>query len=69
MRRDSPLAPKETVSPEDLWDKPLIISHQRNNSQYLADWFKRTWLLYMWSPPIIWFLTRPCWWTRDWDMR
>lgn len=28
MRRDSPLAEKETVSPEDLWDKPLIISRQ-----------------------------------------
>ncbi len=41
MRRDSPLAQKETVSPEDLWDKPLIISHQRNSSQYLADWFKK----------------------------
>lgn len=28
MRRDSPLAQKETVSPEDLWDKPLILSRQ-----------------------------------------
>lgn len=25
MRRDSPLAVKETVSPEDFWDKPLIL--------------------------------------------
>ncbi len=28
MRRDSPLASKETISPEDLLDKPLIISRQ-----------------------------------------
>ena len=28
MRRDSPLAEKETITPEDLWDKPLIISRQ-----------------------------------------
>ncbi len=28
MRKDSPLAKKEAISPEDLWDKPLIISRQ-----------------------------------------
>ncbi len=28
MRRDSRLAQKETVSPEDLWDKPLILSRE-----------------------------------------
>lgn len=28
MRRDSPLAEKETIAPEDLWDKPLIVSRQ-----------------------------------------
>ena len=28
MRRDSPLAQKEIITPEDLWDKPLIISRQ-----------------------------------------
>lgn len=28
MRKDSPLADKEYISPEDLWDKPLIMSHQ-----------------------------------------
>ncbi len=28
MRRDSPLAAKETISPEDLRDKPLIVSRQ-----------------------------------------
>lgn len=28
MRRDSPLAEKKTIAPEDLWDKPLIVSRQ-----------------------------------------
>lgn len=28
MRRDSPLAEKETISATALIDKPLIISHQ-----------------------------------------
>lgn len=31
MRRDSPLAQRETVSPRDLWDKPLILSRQVDN--------------------------------------
>lgn len=38
MRQDSPLASKETISPEDLWDKPLIISHQKGDNQYLSQW-------------------------------
>ena len=41
MRRDSPLAQKKTVCPEDLWGLPLIISHQRGDDQYLAQWMKR----------------------------
>ena len=41
MRRDAPLAQKEAISPEDLWDKPLIISHQRGSDQYLARWLRR----------------------------
>ena len=41
MRRDSPLARKEAVTPEDLWDKPLIISRQRGDDQYLAQWMKK----------------------------
>ncbi len=28
MRRDAPLAQKESIAPEDLWDKPLIVSRQ-----------------------------------------
>ena len=41
MRRDSPLAKKETVAPDDLWDKPLILSHQENNAGTLSSWMKR----------------------------
>lgn len=40
MRRDSPLAQKESISPEDLWDKPLIVSHQRGEDSYLSSWIK-----------------------------
>ena len=41
MRKDSPLAKKETVSPEDLWDKPLIISQQEDKGGALTQWLKR----------------------------
>ena len=41
MRKDSPLAEKESISPEDLWDKPLIISKQDNSSGALAAWAGR----------------------------
>ena len=41
MRRDSPLAEKERIRPEDLWDKPLIMSHQRGDIPYLSRWMKK----------------------------
>ena len=41
MRKDSPLAAKEVIVPEDLWEKPLIISRQHNNDGVLAAWIKR----------------------------
>lgn len=41
MRRDSPLAEKEYIEPEDLWDKPLITSRQEYNESSLHAWFKR----------------------------
>lgn len=37
MRRDSPLAQKEAISPEDLWDKPLILSRQTALSPNVYD--------------------------------
>ena len=41
MRKDSPLAEKETICPEDLWDKPLIVSHQKGDDRYLNQWLQR----------------------------
>ena len=41
MRRDSPLAQKEFIQSEDLWDKPLIISHQKSDNPYIASWLNR----------------------------
>lgn len=38
MRKDSPLAGKTAISPEDLRDKPLILSRQENSSDALASW-------------------------------
>ena len=41
MRQDSPLAEKEAISPEDLWDKPLIVSKQNDNQNFLTGWIKK----------------------------
>ena len=41
MRRDSPLAKKEKIRPQDLWDKPLIVSAQRADAWPMAQWFER----------------------------
>ena len=38
MRRDSPLAQQDAVSPRDLWDKPLILSRQVDNKSGLYRW-------------------------------
>ena len=41
MRRDSPLSQKEYVTPQDLWDKPLLVSRQVMNDpeKIRAKWF------------------------------
>ena len=41
MRKDSPLAAKETIAPEDLWDEPLIISKQDDTHGTLPVWIKK----------------------------
>lgn len=41
MRKDSVLADKETVSPVDLKDKPLILSQQEANGGSLTQWIDR----------------------------
>ncbi|MCM1262587.1 MAG: LysR family transcriptional regulator [Butyrivibrio sp.] len=41
MRKDSPLAVKSFITPEDLWDKPLIISQQEKEHNGLEEWLNR----------------------------
>lgn len=41
MQRSSPLAEKASVSPQDLWDKPLILSRQVDNKGELYRWLKK----------------------------
>lgn len=41
MRRDSPLAGKESLHPEDLWDKPLILSRQHQEGGIFATWLQK----------------------------
>lgn len=40
-RRDSRLAQLEAVSPEDLWDEPLLVSRQALQDGSLVSWLKR----------------------------
>ena len=41
MRRDAPLAGKERIRPEDLWDKPLVWPRQSTSGDPLLRWFGR----------------------------
>lgn len=41
MRKDSPLAEKEFITPEDLHDVPLIRSKQTMEKNELFEWFKK----------------------------
>jgi DNA-binding transcriptional LysR family regulator len=41
MRKDSTLAEKEMICAEDLWDKPLIVSHQIAASSEMSAWMKQ----------------------------
>lgn len=41
MRKDSALAEKETISPKDLQDKPLILSQQESQGGALTHWLGR----------------------------
>ena len=42
MRKDSPLAKKEFISPEDLWDKPIIRSRQSIGKNKVSEWFGKS---------------------------
>ncbi len=41
MRKDDPMAEMEYIRPEDLWDKPLIVSAQKSDDWPLAKWIKK----------------------------
>lgn len=41
MRADSPLAGKEQIHPEDLWDKPLILSRQHREGGFFSTWIHK----------------------------
>lgn len=41
MRKDSPLAAKEFITPEDLYGVPLIRSRHAMDKNELSDWFKQ----------------------------
>ena len=41
MHKDSPLAIKESIQPQDLWDKPLIGPHQKGDDVFLNQWLQR----------------------------
>lgn len=41
MRKDAQLAEKDSISPEDLWNVPLIISRQTSSVSLLASWMKK----------------------------
>ena len=43
MRKDAPLAVKETISPKDLVGLPLIVSQQSNGNDPLSEWFGEDW--------------------------
>ena len=42
MRKDAPLASQPSVAPEDLWDKPLIMSRQQSENSGLGKWLKKS---------------------------
>lgn len=39
MRKDSPLAQKNVIRPQDLLDKPLILSEQKADAWPMSNWF------------------------------
>lgn len=41
MKKDDPLAQKDFISAEDLWDKPLLMSQEESDQGPLAQWLQR----------------------------
>lgn len=42
MRKDSPLADKEKISPKDLWGKPLMLNRNTRDGDLLTTWLKKS---------------------------
>lgn len=42
LRRDSPLADKESLTPEDLWDKPLMFNRNTRDGDLLMTWLGKS---------------------------
>ena len=42
MRKDSPLAKKKSLSPKDLWDKPLIFNRNTHDGDLLTTWLGKS---------------------------
>ena len=41
MRREDPLAGKQAISPQDLWDKPLLLSQEQSDGGPLIQWMHK----------------------------
>lgn len=41
MPKDDPLAKKPAISPEDLWDKPLLLSQEQSDGGALIQWMHK----------------------------
>lgn len=41
MHKDTPLAKKDIITPEDIWGLPLIISVQRGGEEFLKQWLQK----------------------------
>lgn len=42
MRKDSPLSEKNSISPKDLWDKPLIFNRNTHDGDLLTSWLGKS---------------------------
>lgn len=42
MRKDSPLAEKQFITPEDLWNQPIIRSRQSIGKNIISEWFRKS---------------------------
>lgn len=40
MRKDSPLAKLNAITPEDIKDEPIFLAHQQSSANVLSGWFK-----------------------------